>query len=195
MTTDPESKMPKLMQRWDQGPEAARMKYEAEQAKAETARRVKREENLIKRRLDLREKLLTEKIQPMQEAKEGGWFGVGGQEAGPVGPERLRTPAEAEAILNRVYGPDPQAAGQQGGLTAGPQAVGAFDQVFEEMKGSLTYTKAEHGLPERVAMAQALLREAKKRGYFSRRIDALTNAAIQEALQIGAEYSASTGGG
>ena len=65
--------------------------------------------------------------------------------------------------------------------------------MLQEMRINLT--EADQDLPDRVGAAQAFLREAKRRNYFNRKVSPLMEAAIQEALQIGAEYHAAAGGG
>ena len=140
-------------------------------------------------RRDYAIKLDEMEVPRLSPAKEGFFTDDPGGE--PTGEARRLTEDEKRTRIEKYF-PSQQEAPAIGQQEA-PQSTGAFDQVFEEMKESLTFTKAEEGLPERVAMAQSFLREVNRRGLATRGSQR-TLEAIQEALQIGAEYDAALRG-
>lgn len=145
---------------------------------------------IAKERRAAKQKLMTETIEPvLQEGKEVDW---GIDIKRKVGSPRFRNATEANEILDQIYGPEQQgvpATGQPAGAQqeAAPLTTGTFDQIFEEQKKSLKYTKAEHGLPDRVAKAQAFLRRADEMNY-SERGSLQMKRAILEALSIMDQY-------
>jgi len=86
---------PKLIQRWDQGPEAAKLQAEATQQAKQLELQAKREDRL----LDLRLKLATEDV--IEQGADG------------TPSRRQRTPEEVESIMRTVLGGEQQPQKQQ----------------------------------------------------------------------------------
>lgn len=118
----------KMTLRRDQGPEAARELYEAEQKKAEIELRIKREDS----RRSFIEKMMAQQVPVVEEPTEGGFLGYGAKEGGETGGTRFRTYQEAVGLADQVYGP-----GQQG---RGTQPV-TNEQLEQELQGRVDARK------------------------------------------------------
>jgi hypothetical protein len=171
-----------LLVRPDQTPEYKEMEIQAEREKAMVLRRQKWEDERRRYEIEL-DKL---EVPIVEEAKEGGWLGIGAEEGGPTGLKRLLTESEKQERIRRHFGAPPPTPGEG----QGPSDIELEEELQRRVDTQEPWwmgtkaTDAEKQLPPMPGRASMYIREAIKEYKGIKNMPPEVQAAFRQASQI-----------